>query len=65
MDTLPEGLLTVREDDQDRGPAEEWSLTSHSPGQEPWILGLEEMVLLQRAAGEDDGLAGELALVED
>ena len=46
-------------------PDKEWSLTSHSPGQEPWMLGLEEMVLLQRAAGEDDGLAGELALVEN
>jgi hypothetical protein len=65
MDTQPEGLLTVREDDHDRGPKEEWSLTSHSPGQEPWIVGLEELLRLQRAAGEDDGLAGELALVED
>ena len=65
MDTQPEGLLTVRGDDHSRGPAEEWSLTSHSSGQEPWILGLEEMVLLQHAAGEDDGLAGELALIEN
>ena len=55
--------MTGREGDYGSGPAEEWSLTSHSPGQEPWILGLEEMVLLQRAAGDDDGLAGELALI--
>jgi len=43
-------------------PAEEWSLTSHSPGQERWILKIEELVRLQYDAEDDDGLAGELAL---
>ena len=53
----------VRERDPSSGPVEEWSLSSHSPGQEPWIVGLEELFRLQREAG-DDGLAGELALIE-
>jgi hypothetical protein len=46
-------------------PEEEWSLTAHSPGQEPWVLKVEELVLLGRAAGDDDGMAGELAFVAD
>jgi hypothetical protein len=45
------------------GREEEWSLTSHSPGQELWIFRLEASILLGQAAGDDDGLAGELALV--
>jgi len=45
-------------------PAEEWSLNSHSPGQERWILKIEELVRLQYDAGDDDGLAGELALTK-
>ena len=56
--------MIVREGDHGSGPLEEWSLVSHSPGQEPWIVGLEELVLLRHAAGDDDGLAGELALIE-
>jgi len=58
-----EDRMAVREGDPGSGPADEWSLSSHSPGQEPWIVGLEELFRLQREAG-DDGLAGELALIE-
>jgi hypothetical protein len=65
MDTQPEGMMSVREDGHASGQADEWSLSSHSPGQEPWIVGLEKLVLLQRADGNDDGLAGELALIEN
>ena len=53
------------EKDRGSGLEEKWSLTAHSPGQEPWILSLEQSVLLSRAAGDDDGLAGELAIVAD
>jgi len=52
--------MAVREGNHGSGPAEEWSLSSHSPGQEPWIVGLEELFRLQREAG-DDGLAGDSA----
>jgi hypothetical protein len=55
--------MAALEGDPGRGPAEKWSLSSHSPGQEPWIVGLEELFRLQREAG-DDGLAGEFALIE-
>jgi hypothetical protein len=55
--------MEAREGDHGSGPAEDWSLSSHSPGQEPWIVGLEELLRLRREAG-DDGLAGELALIE-
>jgi hypothetical protein len=56
--------MAVWEGDDDSAPAEEWDLVSHSPGQEPWILGLEELLRLQREAGDADGPAGELALIE-
>ena len=60
-----EGMMSAPEGDRGSGPEEEWSLTAHSPGQELWILRLEESVLLGQAAGDDDGLAGELALIAD
>ena len=64
MQTQPEGILMeVWEGAHGSGPDKEWSLTSHSPGQEPWIVRLEELLRLQRAAGDDDGLAGELSLI--
>ena len=56
--------MAVQEGGRGSGPAEEWSLSSHSPGQEPWVVGLEELVRLQREAGDADGLAGELALTD-
>jgi len=59
------GMVSAREVDRSPGLEEDWSLTSLSPGQEPWIMRLEESILLGRAAGDDDGLAGELALVAD
>jgi len=59
-----EGAMAFWEGDHGSGLAEEWSLTSHSPGQEPWVVGLEELVRLQREAGDADGPAGELALIE-
>ena len=65
MDTQPDGVMAGREGNHGSGPAEKWSLSLHSPGQEPWIMGLEELILLQRADGNDDGLAGELALIEN
>ena len=58
-----EDRMAVREGEHGSGPVDEWSLSSHSPGQEPWIVGLEELFRFQREAG-DDGLAGELALIE-
>jgi hypothetical protein len=58
-----EDRMAVREGNHGSGSAEEGSLSSHSPGQEPWIVGLEKLFRLQREAG-DDGLAGELALIE-
>ena len=56
--------MTALECSHGREPDEKWSLFSHSPGQEPWIVGLEELTRLQRAAGDADGLAGELGLTE-
>jgi len=56
--------MAVREGDHGSGPAQEWSLLSHSSGQEPWVLGLEELFRLQRAAGDADGPAGELAFID-
>ena len=55
-----EGTIGVREGDHGSGPAEGWSLSSHSPGQEPWSLGFEELARLRREAGDADGLDGEL-----
>ena len=55
-----EGIVGVREGDHGRGPAGEWSLSSHSPGQEPWSVEFEELVRLRREAGDADGLDGEL-----
>jgi|GEM_PF-1444423 hypothetical protein len=54
--------MAVRDGGSGDRPMEEWSLTSHSSGQEPWILKLEELMRLQYDAGDDDGMAGELAL---
>jgi len=56
----PEGMMAVRKGDLGNGPAEGWSLFSHSPGPERRVIGLEELDRLQREAG-DDGLAGEWA----
>jgi hypothetical protein len=56
--------MAVRKGDLGNGPAEGWSLFSHSPGPERRVIGLEELDRLQREAG-DDGLAGELALIEN
>jgi len=58
------GTMAVWEGDHGNAPAEEWSLLTHSPGQEPWVVGLEELLRLQREAGDADGLAGEVALIE-
>jgi len=55
--------MTVRGRSRQR-PAEAWSLLSHSPGQEPWIAGLGELIRLQRGAGNADGPPEELALIE-
>ena len=55
-----EGTIGVREGDHGSGPGGEWSLSSHSPGQEPWSLGFEELARLRREAGDADGLDGEL-----
>ena len=55
-----EGAIGVRERDYGSGPAEERSLSSHSPGQEPWSLGFEALARLRREAGDADGLDGEL-----
>lgn len=60
----PEGVMAVREGDHGSGPAKEWSLFSHSPGQEPRIVGLEELYRLRREAGNADGPAEELVLME-
>jgi len=56
--------MAVREGDYGSGPAKEWSLFSHSPGQEPMIVGLEELYRLRREAGNADGPAEELVLME-
>jgi hypothetical protein len=56
-----EGAMSAREGDRGSGPEEERSLAAHRAGPELWILRLEESVLLGHAAGDDDGLAGELA----
>ncbi len=55
-----EEMVGVREGNYGRGLSEEWSLSSHSPGQEPWSLGFEELARLRREAGDVDGLDGEL-----
>ena len=55
-----EGMIDVREGHHASGLAEEWSLSSHSSGQEPWSLGFEELARLRREAGDADGLDGEL-----
>ena len=60
----PDDVISVRGGASGSGPAREWSLLSHSSGQEPWVLGLEQLFRLQREAGDADGPAGELALVE-
>jgi len=55
-----EAIAGVREGDHGSGAAAEWDLVSHSLGQEPWFRELEELVRLQREAGNADGLDGEL-----
>ena len=60
-----EGKMSAPEANRDGGPEDEWSLTAHSPGREAWIMRLEESVLLGQTAGDDDGLAGEVAYIAD
>jgi hypothetical protein len=48
------------QNDYDGEPAEEWSLSLHSPGQEPRCLRFEELARLQREAGDADSLYEEL-----
>jgi hypothetical protein len=55
-----ERVVSVTEGHYGSGPAEDWSLSSHSPGQEPWSLKFEELVRLRREAGDADGIDGEL-----
>jgi len=55
-----EGTTEFWQSDYNGEPAEEWNLSSHSPGQEPWYLGFEELARLQREAGDADGLDDEL-----
>jgi len=55
-----EGTTGFWQGDHGSEPAEEWSLSSHSPGQEPWFLRFEELARLRREAGDADGLDGEL-----
>jgi hypothetical protein len=55
-----EGTTELWPSDYNGELAEEWSLSSHSPGQEPWCLGFEELARLQREAGDADGLDDEL-----
>jgi hypothetical protein len=56
-----EGLMAVLTGTHSKESTHEWSLLSHSSGQEPWILGLEELFRLQREAGDADCPAAELA----
>jgi hypothetical protein len=51
--------MTVWEGEHGHAPTGEWSLLSHSSGQEPWAVGLDELIRLQREAGDADGLVGE------
>jgi hypothetical protein len=55
-----EGMVGVREGHHRSGPTGEWSLSSHSPGQEPQVVGLEDLLRLRREAGDAGGLDGEL-----
>ena len=54
--------MTLRMGDCGGGTLEEWSLTAHSPGQERWVPGVEELLRLNYEAIDDDVLAGELTL---
>jgi len=60
-----EGMGSTPEGSRGSGPEEERSLTAPSLGREAWITRLEESVLLGRTAGDDDGLAGEVAYIAD
>jgi hypothetical protein len=57
----PESVMIALASTPGRASTHEWSLHSHSPGQEPWVLGLQELFRLQREAGDADGPVGELA----
>jgi hypothetical protein len=56
--------MAIREGDHGSDPAKEWSLLSHAPGLERWIVGLEELYRLRRMAGNADVPAEELVLME-
>jgi len=60
----PKELMAIQDGDHGIGPAEEWSMRSHSSGLEPWIVGLEELYRLRRMAGNADVPAEELVLME-
>jgi hypothetical protein len=60
-----EGMGPAPEGNRGSGPEEERSLTARIPGREPWILRLEESILLSQAERDDDGLAGEVAYIAD
>jgi len=49
------------EGDDHSGPEGELSLLSHAPGEEAWITRLEQSICGR--SRDDDGLAGELALI--
>lgn len=60
-----EGMGSAPEGNRGSGPEEERGLTARIPGREPWILRLEESILLSQAKRDDDGLAGEVAYIAD
>ena len=55
-----EGTTEFWQNGYDGEPAEEWSLSLHSPGQEPRCRRFEELARLQREAGDADSLYEEL-----
>ena len=60
-----EGVGPAPEGNRGSGPEEERSLTARISDREPWILRLEESILLSQAERDDDGLAGEVAYIAD
>ena len=59
-----EGGTTAQVNCLGNEPLDGWSLSSHSPGQEPWVLGLEELYRLQREAGNADSLDDQFVLAD-
>ena len=57
---LTDDLMTVWEGGIGSGPKGEWNLASHSSGQEPMVVGLDELDRLRREAGNADGAVDEL-----